>query len=92
MAGLTTASQPNAAFGSCYRVAGDDVRQPVTRQKTTPSIARNATTLLALLDPDQDALRKLIRRPDGQIPYVVMIVEKERIQIRHTPYPWGQWV
>jgi hypothetical protein len=68
------------------------MRQPVTRQKTTPSIVRNTTTLLAMLDPDQEALRKLIRRPDGQIPCGVMIVEKERIQIRHTPYPWGLWV
>jgi hypothetical protein len=78
--------------GNVFQRISSVMRQPVTRQKTTPSIARNTTTLLAMLDPDQEALRKLIRRPDGQIPYVVMIVEKERIQIRHTPYPWGPWV
>lgn len=68
------------------------MRQPVTRQKTTPSIGKNATTLSTLLDPDQDPFVEMIRRPDGQIPYVVMMVKKERIRIRHTPYPWGQWV
>ncbi|AZD10671.1 hypothetical protein C4K26_5303 [Pseudomonas chlororaphis] len=62
----------------------DMVRQPVTRQKTTQTNGENATTLSALIDPDQNLFQGWVWRPDGQTPCVAMGLKRTNSNSPHS--------
>jgi hypothetical protein len=83
---FTTAAQPSGSKLTCHKGFGRSwnvfqsiaqaMRQLVTRQTTTPFFVVNGTTLLTLLDPDQDPPGPCSGGPMARLPALRWLLKK----------------
>ena len=74
--GMNPLPTGRAALGHVFQSVAQALRQLVTRQTTTPFFVGNGTTLLTLLDPDQDPLGPWSGGPTARLPALRWLLKK----------------
>ena len=74
--GMNPLATGRAALGDVFQSVTQALRQLVTRQTTTPFFVGNGTTLLTLLDPDQDPPGPWSGGPTARLPALRWLLKK----------------